>query len=325
MTSNGRLRMTTDAAGFNKYFVYDKVGRLVGEVNHRGDLTEYRYDANDRLSRGDALHERRHRGESHDARQSRFDDRDVGPPSRHRLGHLHLATYDKEGRVTATMDGTIRTYEYDKSGRLVKTVAYYEPPRAGNPASVGFQTNPPTAVVSRPRTPATASPATSTTRPAASSRSSTAKAISPATIYDRAGQLVEKIAYLNATAAAYRASGTLNQLLATSRATPTTAACASSMTARGSCATRSTASTRSWNLAMTPPAAGLRRPLCRQPRRDGDYTYDNVKALVATSALVGERRRPARAGPSTTAGPPRLCDRPGGRRHPFSYDNRARS
>ena len=41
--------MTTDSAGFNQYFVYDKVGRLVGEISHRGSLIEYRYDANDRL------------------------------------------------------------------------------------------------------------------------------------------------------------------------------------------------------------------------------------------------------------------------------------
>jgi YD repeat-containing protein len=209
----GRLRMTTDAAGFNKYFVYDKVGRLVAEVNHRGDLTEYRYDANDRL-----VSSTRYTNPITGANLTALADPNstiempaLRPPL-HYWDISNWRTYDKEGRLTSTIDATIRTYEYDKAGRLIKTVAYYN--ALSWDQAIVFQTSPPT----------------SPFIPAADSRDSIARnfydkegrlvavldgeGYLTRNIYDRAGQLVEKVAYFTATATADRASGTLAQLIA---------------------------------------------------------------------------------------------------------------
>ncbi|MGJ3628994.1 hypothetical protein AB5I41_22905 [Sphingomonas sp. MMS24-JH45] len=45
----GRPRIVTDANGIKRYALYDKVGRRIADVSQAGELTEYRYDANDRL------------------------------------------------------------------------------------------------------------------------------------------------------------------------------------------------------------------------------------------------------------------------------------
>ena len=210
----GRLRMTTDSAGFNQYFVYDKVGRLVGEISHRGSLIEYRYDANDRLVATTS-----YMNVVTGANLATL----ANPDSTIEMSTLRPAfnagdvskwtTYDNEGRVTSTMDGTIQTYEYDASGRLVRTVAYYN----GLTSSqiLAFKSNPPTAPVI----------------PTADSRDVVARTFYDDVgrvigtldgegyltynIYDLAGQLVEQIAYFNRADAAYRASGLFGQLIAT--------------------------------------------------------------------------------------------------------------
>jgi YD repeat-containing protein len=213
----GRLRMTTDAAGFNKYFVYDKVGRLVAEVLHNGFITEYRYDANNR-----GVATLRYFNAVSSANLATLADPNSTiemaalRPAYHDWDICQWQILDKEGRVTATMDsaGSVTTLQYDKSGRLVKTTAYAN--RLAYGVYTGFKTTTPTAV----------------TLPAAdSARDSVARnfydkdgrliavldgeGFLSRAIYDRAGQKVEEIAYLNPTNAGYRASGTLNELIST--------------------------------------------------------------------------------------------------------------
>ncbi len=209
----GRLRVTTDATGFDKYFVYDKVGRLVGEVNDRGDLTEYRYDANDRL-----VATARYANPISAANLAILADPNSTiemsalRPAAHYWDIWSWRTYDKEGRLTSSIDGTVRTYEYDKAGRLIKSIAYYNPLSWDQAAA--FQANPPT----KPWIPA-ADGRDSVTRNFYDRQGRLVAVLDGEgflvrNVYDRAGQLVEKIAYATATAAADRASGTLAQIIA---------------------------------------------------------------------------------------------------------------
>jgi YD repeat-containing protein len=46
---DGNLRMVTDAFGNNHYYFYDALNRRTAEVSPDGEITEYRYDAADRL------------------------------------------------------------------------------------------------------------------------------------------------------------------------------------------------------------------------------------------------------------------------------------
>jgi YD repeat-containing protein len=208
----GRLRMTTDAAGFNKYFVYDKAGRMVAEINHRGDMVEYRYDSNDRL-----IVTRRYTAGVSAANLAALANPDSTlevadfRPAWHNWDIWTWRTYDKEGRLTSTIDGTVRTYEYDSAGRLVKTIAYYN--AISWDQALIFQANPPT-------TPFI---------PVADARDTVARnfydkagqliaaldaeGYLTRNIYDRAGRLVERIAYFTASAAADR-TGPLSRLLA---------------------------------------------------------------------------------------------------------------
>jgi YD repeat-containing protein len=282
----GRLRMTTDAAGFKKYFVYDKVGRLVAEVNHRGDLVEYRYDANDRL-----IATARYINAITTANLTTLDNPDSTiemstlRPSWHPWDVWSWTTYDKEGRVTSTMDGTIRTYEYDKSGRLVKTVAYYNGLDWNQ--IVAFQTNPPTAPVV----------------PAADARDSVsrnfydkagrllaaldAEGYLTRNTYDRAGQLVEKVAYLNASAVAYRASGTLNQLVANQATDANDRRIRFVYDGQGQLRFEVDGFNQVAEYGYN--AAGKLVSTVRYAgsiAATSDYTYDNIKALVAASGLA---------------------------------------
>ena len=45
----GRPRVVTDANGIKNYVLYDKVGRKVADIGQSGEITEYRYDADNRL------------------------------------------------------------------------------------------------------------------------------------------------------------------------------------------------------------------------------------------------------------------------------------
>ncbi|HYD38375.1 MAG TPA: hypothetical protein VEA60_12220, partial [Allosphingosinicella sp.] len=198
------------------YYVYDKTGRLIAEVSHAGWLTEYRYDSLGRtvavLRYATAL------GASVLAvladPNSNVEMASIRPAF-HPADICTWQVYDKEGRLTSTIDGSggVATMDYDASGQLVRTVHHHNKLSAAQVAAL--KSSPPTAAV----------------LPAADSRDSVARnfydkdgrilavldgeGYLTRSVYDRAGQKVEDIAYLNPTNAAYRASGTLDQLLAT--------------------------------------------------------------------------------------------------------------
>ncbi|HEX8620555.1 MAG TPA: LysM peptidoglycan-binding domain-containing protein [Allosphingosinicella sp.] len=208
----GQLRMTTDATGFNTYFVYDKVGRMVAEVNHRGDMTEYRYDSNDRL-----VATARYTQGVTAANMAVLADPnatfDVAAvrPAWHPWDIWSWRTYDKEGRLTSIMDSTIRTFEYDSSGRLIKSVAYQNWLDWGQ--ILAFQSNPPTAPYIPPSDPRDVVERNFYDKAGRLIAALDGEGYLTRNVYDRAGRLIERIAYATATAAADRL-GPLSKLLA---------------------------------------------------------------------------------------------------------------
>ena len=210
----GRLRRSTDAAGFNSYFVYDKTGRKIAELNHKGWLTEYLYDANDRVigtiqyanpitsTNLTALGDPANTLELADLR-----------PTAHVFDIRNWQIHDKEGRVVSTIDGSgsVATFEYDASGRLVKSVSYSNV-LSGTQVS-GFIAAPPTAAV----LPTADAVRDSVARNFYDKEGRLIAVLDgegflSRCVYDRAGQKVEDVAYFNATATSQRSTGTLAQL-----------------------------------------------------------------------------------------------------------------
>jgi YD repeat-containing protein len=213
----GRLRLVKDSTGFNTYYVYDRVGRRVGEIDSRAGLTEYQYDANDRM-----VGTIRYTNQVSDANLIALADPNSTleiaalRPSHHVWDVCSWQTFDKEGRVTSTVDGSgaVKTFDYDKAGRLIRTVGYFN--RLDGSQVAAFKTSPPT---------------TPTVPPANAAKDSVARnfydragrlvavldgeGYLSRNLYDKAGRKVEEIAHLNATNAAHRASGTLNDLITT--------------------------------------------------------------------------------------------------------------
>ncbi|HEX8222848.1 MAG TPA: LysM peptidoglycan-binding domain-containing protein [Allosphingosinicella sp.] len=285
----GRLRMTTDATGFNTYHLYDKVGRRVADINHKGDLTEYRYDANNRpiatIRYANAV-------------SSGYFASLADPNSTIELATVRPAYssadvcvftfYDKEGRVTATVDGSgsVQSHEYNKGGELVKTVSYYN--KLASWQIDGFKSNTPLTV----------------SLPAADARDSVARnfydregrllavldgeGYLTRLTFDQAGQKVAETSFVTPTNPAYRASGTLSDLNSSTPAHPDDRRIQYVYDGRG--LLRFLVDGLNQVTGYGYDAADQRISTIRYAgaiAATSDYTYDNVKALVAASGLAG--------------------------------------
>ncbi len=282
----GRLRMTTDATGFDTYFVYDKVGRLVAEVNDRGDLIEHKYDANGRkVATARYINAVTAANLATLANPDSTIEMSTLRPAWNHLDIGNWTTYDKEGRITSTMDGTIRTFEYDASGRLVKTVAYYN--GLTWEQIIAFQVNPPSAPVVP-----TADARDVVTRlfyDALGREQATLDGEGYLTFnyYDGAGQLVRRTAYFHPSVAAYRATGTLAQLAATQPVSNSDRHTRFVYDSQGLLRYEVDAHNQ-----VVEYGYDTARQLISTIRYAGsiaattDYTWDNVKALVASSGLA---------------------------------------
>ena len=222
----GRVRITNvaiDGAGTNDiqtYHIYDALGRKVADVDDSRAMTEYRYDANDRL-----VATVRYATLLSDTKFNIVADLDASPdiswlrPD----GYPNIAediwswtVYDKAGCVIETIqgDGAATVFEYDASDRLVRTTVYKE--KIADLSA--FKAAAPTTLQ----------------RPTASAEDSVARIF-----YDRAGRVigtldgegrlsrtrydligrpVETTAFATPTAAGMRASGTFAQLVDSARA-----------------------------------------------------------------------------------------------------------
>lgn len=144
----GRPRVRINQSGLESYMLYDRVGRKVADVGLTGEVTEYRYDAADRLVATvryatrlstTALAAVRDPAASPDLSAIR-------PAAAE--GDLYTwQVYDAEGRVVERIDGTgsAISYAYDASGRLVSTVDYAT--RLTEAQLTTFRTAPPAAPV----------------------------------------------------------------------------------------------------------------------------------------------------------------------------------
>ncbi len=209
----GRLRVVTDASGRKSYIYYDKTGRKVAEVNQLGELTEYRYDAAGRIAAtiawstalaGTPL--------TTIGNPAATADLATLLPAPNAADVWSWTVYDDAGRVIQQIDnlGDTVTSEYDNSGRLVKTTAFYNKLGAGT--LTGFKTTFPSA----PSLP-TAHAKDVVTRLFYNKAGQAVGALDgegflSETVYDAAGQAIKSLAYASATNPADRASGSFATL-----------------------------------------------------------------------------------------------------------------
>jgi YD repeat-containing protein len=209
----GRLRVGLENFdnGNRSYFVYDKAGRLTGELDDYGALTEYRYDANNRLiqtSRYGGAVDAGYFAQLTDPNNAvTIDQLRPGGDGR----DIHSWTvYDANDRVVQTIDGTgaVTAFEYDPMGRLVRTTVY------ANRVSVsGFTANAPLTPVAVP-----AYPSLDAVTRTFYDRQGNVRGVLDGEgyltekVYDKAGRLIETIAYAQQVGAAYRATSSLSAL-----------------------------------------------------------------------------------------------------------------
>ncbi len=200
----GRLRRTEDPTGVKGWVFYDEAGRKVGEVDGAGSLIEYRYDANNNVTRT--------------IRYANPVTATITDPST--LASIRPAAaagdrsvwnaYDAADQLVKSVDaqGFVTQFFYDGAGRMTDSVRFAT---AISTAALGD------------------TPAASAINPGSSSSSDRltrnfhdAQGKLLATLdgegylveykYDAAGQLAETVGYATATDAALRVSGTLAQL-----------------------------------------------------------------------------------------------------------------
>ncbi|MDF2385032.1 RHS repeat protein, partial [Nostoc ellipsosporum NOK] len=220
---NGRLRVVTDATGLRTYHLYDKLGRKIADIDASGYTSEYRYDTNDRLIATIRY------GTSMSAGIVALlanPDADIDlasvRPAANEYDIRTWSVYDKEGRLIEAIegDGSVTAYEYDASGRLVKTTGYANKLSSGQIAS--FQAAAPTSPV----------------LPAGHAKDSISylfydkdgrkigvmdgEGYLTRTIYDGAGRKVQEIAYANPTYVPWRGNSTFQTLIDTTQWPPST-------------------------------------------------------------------------------------------------------
>ncbi len=123
---NGRLRVATDATGFKTYYLYDEAGRKIADVNHYGGITEYRYDAAGRVA-ATIRYANTVDVTQFDTPSEEVELADIRPAA-HGYDIWQWSVYDDAGRLVESIDGDggVAVYSYDGSDRLVKTLRYYD-------------------------------------------------------------------------------------------------------------------------------------------------------------------------------------------------------
>jgi YD repeat-containing protein len=218
--ANSRLRRTEDPTGVRMHILYDEAGRKVGEIDGDGSLTEYRYDANNNLTRtieyATAVSA---------ANLASLVDASGNPTS------VALAAI----RPAASAADRSAWNAYDTAGRLVKSVdeagyvtqAFYDG-ASRLTDSVRFATAISTATLGDTPAPSAIAPSTSAAdRLTRSFYDTEGKLLGVLdgegylieTKYDAAGQRVETVGYATATSASLRTTGTLDQLRPATAAT----------------------------------------------------------------------------------------------------------
>lgn len=146
--SAGRLRAVNDASGRSSFIYYDKAGRKVATANELGEVTEFRYDTAGRLiatiSYATAL-----AGTNKTAFENPASTADFSTlrPASNAADVWSWTIYDDAGRVLQSIDnlGNTVTYQYDTEGKLTQTTAWFN--KLTTAQLNGFRTTLPTAQV----------------------------------------------------------------------------------------------------------------------------------------------------------------------------------
>ncbi len=212
--ADGRLRRTEDPTGIKTHVLYDEAGRKIGEIDGNGGLTEYRYDANNDLTRTI-----RYANPVSAANLASLIDAQ-GKPTNIALATIRPAAstqdrstwnaYDSANRLVKSVDelGFVTQRFYDGASRLTDVVRF-DPPIStaalgDAPAAASINT----AFGSNDRLTRNFYDGQGKLRGTLDAEGNLVEYK-----YDAAGQLIETVSYSKATDAPLRASGTLAQLI----------------------------------------------------------------------------------------------------------------
>lgn len=209
--ADNRLIMSQDPTGVRHWKVYDEIGRLVGDVDANGTLTETIYNKNDQITQTITYATAVNVALLVNAQ---------GVPQKVALASLRPATstgdrkswraYDAANRLAKEIDvdGLLTEYHYDGASRITETIRYATAidtsPLGGAPSAGSIV-------------------ATATAQDRVARNFYDDDGLLRATLdaegylvelrYDAAGKVVERIAYATATDPALRAAGTFEQLV----------------------------------------------------------------------------------------------------------------
>ncbi|ARR56358.1 hypothetical protein HY78_24325 [Rhizorhabdus wittichii DC-6] len=281
----GRTRVTTFTGSTDKiYDLYDAAGRHVATVDGSGRITEYRYDADNRLVGMIA-----YRNTVSSSYFTTLDNPDntlalsTIRPAVHAEDVSSWTIYDAEGRVLQTIagDGSTVISTYDAAGRLQKTTSYVNKVAAATVA--GFIAAAPTAVITPTANAGDVSKRYFYDKDGRLIGTIDGEKYVVRNTYDQAGQLVATTAYANATAAASPTTASFNTIIA---GVPTSA---QDRTTRyvydGRGELRYTIDGLGNAIRHDYDAAGLETRTVAYGTALGtltDYTFDNVLAQLAT-------------------------------------------
>lgn len=212
----GRTRVTTFTGTTDKiYDLYDAAGRHVATVDNAGRITEYRYDANNRLV--GTISYRNTVSSSYFATLDNPDNTlalSTIRPASHAEDVSSWTIYDAEGRVLQTIagDGSTVISAYDAAGRLQKTTSYVNKVAAATVA--GFIAAAPTAVITPTTNAGDASKRYFYDKDGRLLGSIDGEKYVVRNTYDQAGQLVATTTYANATTAASPTTASFNTIVA---------------------------------------------------------------------------------------------------------------
>ena len=222
--AQGLLRIKVDPLAVRTYYFYDRTGRKIGEVDGDGSVTEYKYDAADRLIATVAFANALSAGQIAALSDANGNPSTVtfasvksqiGTSSSDRWG---WNIYDKAGRLIQTIDavGASTAFLYDGAGRLVKTTrsAYLLTHHLGANILDNYKAAPPTSFVQP-------SWDNSVDRTSFNYYDNDGLLIGSVDeemfvteyVYDNAGRKIESIGYANAASFAYQPIQSFNQAL----------------------------------------------------------------------------------------------------------------
>lgn len=290
---NGRLRIVTDATGNKTYYLYDKAGRKIADIDHYGDVTEYRYDPAGRLAATFRFTYDLTNGSTPAQIAALEDPNSVIEistirPAGHPYDVLNWMIYDDGGRLIERIegDGGVSVFSYDASDRLVKTVRYFNrldttPLRTALPTSLFLPVADARDTVAR----------SFFDRDGRLIGSLDGEGYLTETVYDKAGQKIEDIAYATKASSSLWASGTFDELRAS--AMPASSANRRSRYAydgqgllRFEIDPAGRVTEYVYQSEVAWGAIGLVRSTISHAVAiaTNDFNYDNVKALVAANA-----------------------------------------